>query len=1249
MLPQNMKHLFSALLTVISLAAFAQTPPTANFTGSPTTVCLGQPVLFTSTSTQGTAAITSYAYDFGDGNAATTANASHVYSTPGTYTVTLVVQASNGQADAEVKTNYITVNPTPTANFSASTNGCSLPVGVTFTNTSTGGASYAWNFGSGNPGTSTQQNPPLVNYSTAGTNNVSLIVTNSFGCKDTLIQSIVVSNFQAGITVPATACQNSPVLIEDNSTVGANAWNWTFTGGSPGASSSQDNTVTFSAPGTYTISLNSQNTNLGCNGNATANITILPTPTPSFTNTPTTGCAPLAVNFTNTSPAGTQFVWDFGDGTPTFTGQNPPTHVYNTNGNYTATLTMTGANGCVGTYSAVAVNMNAPTAAFTSDVINGCDPLTVQFSDASSASNPIDTWFWDFGDGTTFNGQTPPAHVYPVGVYDVTLVISAGGCVDTISLDEYIQVGHIDLVDFDIDETPQCAKTPIHFTNQSVISAPHDPDEVTYNWDFGDGGTSTQENPDYQYPSDTGYFDVTLIVTFRGCKDTLIVTDAVYIKAPISIFSPAQTLYCNPASFPVNVVVNDNSKIGALPDDCSMTWDWGDGTFTNFDDPDFDDVNLGSTSHNYNAYGTYTIEQLIINSTTGCKDSTTTTIYISQTIAGISPLANDSVCVGSSFSLDDNSTSTHPFGTYSWNMGNGQTVTGSNPTYAYPSFGTFTITLTATNSVGCADDATFAPMIALSLPSAQISADDATGCAPHLVTFTNNSTLTNNGVPLDTFVFTFSDDGSTQNTSSVGTTVNHTFNTEGVFTVSLVATDEFGCVSPPGSVNITITKPTAAFTADAVVCELENFVASNSSTGVAPLTYQWFVDGTPTSTSQDFPTSHDEPSSNSVSSWDHTYTLIATDANGCKDTITHTVTVSTPVAIIDYVLDGAATNSNGDYLCPPVFADFTDGSLSYGNVNSYTWNFGDGKTSTLTDPNNTYVFPGTYSVSLSITDEFGCTSDTTLVDYLTIFGPTADPSWFQDPTVCGQLVDFTTGATSNVTSITWNMGDGTTVLDSTDFTYGYLDVTTYNPTLTVEDSNGCIVIYPLDPITIPPNGLNAYFTINPNPCNLGDQVIFDDQSTGNNIISWTWDLANIDPFTNNNGASVSSIYVTPGSQTITLVIQDANGCFDSYTAILEVSGDFVMPNVITTDGNGVNDLFSFQYPIFQSFNITIVNRWGEVVKEGKNQTGTVFWDGTNKGGEYVHDGVYFYILDAILVDGTPLRKDGFVQVFSNTK
>jgi gliding motility-associated-like protein len=1245
-------RLILALLSFCAvLTAGAQTPPTAQFTANPLSACQGSPIGFTSTSTQGASPIVQYQWDFGDGTSASGTTTSHAYALSGTYTVTLVVTAANGQADAEVKTNYVTVNPRPDAGFTASANGCTLPVGVTFSNTSTGGASYQWNFG--NSQNSTAQNPPVVNYTTAGTYNVSLIVTNSFGCKDTATQALVVSNYQAAINAPATACVGAPVSVTDGSTVGANSWNWSFPGASPASSTSQNNTVVYGAAGTYNIALTSQNTSVGCSGSATKQITILPNPVPSFTATPTSGCAPVTVAFTNTSPAGTSFTWNFGDG-QTFTGQTPPPHTYAANGSYSVTLTMTNASGCTGSVTQTnLINLTAPDASFTSDVVNGCSPLDVQFTSTAVSTDPIVSYNWNFGNGNVFNGQNPPVQTYTTGVYDVVLTITTqGGCVSSDTVEEYIQVGEIDLVNFSLADSPECAKTDINFTNLSVISAPHDPDEVTYSWDFGDGGTSTQENPGYQYANDTGYFDVTLIVNFRGCRDTLIQQNAVYIKPPISKFQPNQTLFCNVGPNQT-VTVNDQSIINSInpAQDALVTWKWGDGSpNTIMDDPVIDDADKSTTTHNYSGYGSYTIWQIVQNFTTGCIDSTSSTVHISMTdITSITAL-NDSVCENNPMTFNAATSvlsASHNPVNYSWDMGNGQTVTGQSPTYTYTSSGTYTIGVTATNAVGCADNMSYTPFRVLEPPTAAISADDNTGCAPFLVTFTNGSQVQGNGVPLASFTFTFPG-GSTQTTTNVSTQVTQTFTTEGSFPVSLVATDQFGCVSAPASTTITLTKPTAAYTHDLVVCDEESFTVTNSSTGVAPLTYQWFRDGVQQTPTQNYSTSFDETPSATVSSWPHALSLIVTDANGCKDTLSSVVTVSTPIANLDYSLDGAATNANGDFLCPPVFADFTDLTNSLGDVTNYVWQFGDGKQSTLENPENTYVFPGTYSVTVTVTDEYGCTDDTTYLNFLTIFGPVATPAWSIDPGACGQDVTFDIGATSNVVDIQWDLDDNTIVDDSTNFEHTYLNVTTYNPTVTVYDNNDCQVIYPLDPITIQDNGLNAFFTYSPTEINIGQTVTFTDQSGfAAPITGWTWDLGTISPFTNNNGNPVSNYYVVPGLISVVLTIEDALGCFDQYAVQIFVDGAFEMPNVITANGDGVNDFFEFPIDIFASYDIVILNRWGNPIVEKTNQTGTKFWDGKNDAGNYVEDGVYFYKLRATLLDGSEAEKDGFLHVYAN--
>ena len=90
-----------------------------------------------------------------------------------------------------------------------------------------------------------------------------------------------------------------------------------------------------------------------------------------------------------------------------------------------------------------------------------------------------------------------------------------------------------------------------------------------------------------------------------------------------------------------------------------------------------------------------------------------------------------------------------------------------------------------------------------------------------------------------------------------------------------------------------------------------------------------------------------------------------------------------------------------------------------------------------------------------------------------------------------------------------------------------------------------------------------------------------------------------------------------------------------------------LTNVITTDNDGINDVFSYQYDIFKSFDIVIVNRWGNTISQKASETGTVFWDGKTNKGEPVADGVYFYLFEGTLFNGIKLKKDGFIHVVNN--
>lgn len=1221
--------------------------PNPEFSATPLVVCAGAPVNFTDLSTS-TNPIVSWTWNFGDGNGSTQQNPQHIYSVAGPKNITLTV-FDGTTAVPIVKTAYILVNPLPVPSFVIATSGCTLPVNALITNVQPNtGHSFSWNFGNGQ--TSTQLTPTGISYSTAGTYQVNLQVTSTqTGCVNSVQQTINVANFSTDFAATAQSiCAGESISFTDQS-MNANQWNWNFGNGS--SSSSQNPQNTYSNPGTYNVTLTSNNTVSGCSGTETMTIVVHPNPVPSFLAAPTFGCSPLPVDFSINNPINGSYTWNFGNGT-SFIGEAPPTVMYNSNGEYNVTLTVEDENGCIGETTLVEYITVTPLIIdFEADVIDGCEDLEVQFADLSNAPNPSDDpitgWVWDFGNGNTFSGQVPPVQTYSEGEYEVSLTISTdNGCVETISIPEFIRVGKHSVVDFTVDQVEDCAKQPFVFTNNSLTPLPFDEDDLLYEWSFGDGGGSTQENPTYTYPIDTGFFDVQLIVNYRGCRDTMVQPNLIFIKAPISLFSLSQSVFCNPI-LPINVTALDNAILGAEPEDVQMIWTWGDGTNNLLEDADLYDADQGTMSHTFNAFGTYTIKQVVHNYVTGCSDSTQQIVTMSNIDANFN-LSTDTICLENSVTMTNTSVSTDPITEYTYFFGDGSPIE-NNPitSHVYNQPGSYPITLMVENQLGCINSQVI-NLTVLPRPIAQIDVSHLIGCAPLPVSYSAPNSTPNfslGGQNLATFDWTFPDN-STQTTNDSLAIVTHLLTTEGTFTTSLVVTDQYGCISFPSSVNTTITKPLASFVAPSFVCSTEDFVAvNNSQNGVQ---YQWNVDGINSGNSAPDPTfSFDETGSSTLFSVGHSIQLIVTDVNGCKDTSVQVVTVSLPYANPSYQFDGANVNAQGDFICPPVFAELTDNSSSVGSIATWNWTFGDGNLSVLENPDNTYVFAGVYTATLEITDEYGCVDDTVLFEYLSIGGPTGEVSWQLVGDVCNPQYLFVTDNLVNVTTITWELGDGSTHEGIPDFYHEYNTQGTYFPIAYLQDGNGCSVAYDMNQINVLYSELNANFSVSPSGENfVGDEVFLDDLSTGGiqGIQNWYWNTGEASYVLQNTGDNYY-VWNTPGNHVITLIIEDFAGCVDTISVPIFISIDVEVPNVFTPNGDGINDYFQLPYDIFTSYDVVIVNRWGNLIYEGYGQTTLNMWNGTTMNGTMCTEGVYFYRVQGNnLYDGKPMDKHGFVTL-----
>jgi PKD repeat protein len=316
------------------------------------------------------------------------------------------------------------------------------PFTVSFTDQSDGAVqSWLWDFGDGE--TSTQQNPQHT-YQAADTYTVTLTATGPGG-SDTAVRSnyITVSpqpDPPVADFTPAPLTGEAPldVTFTDLSQGEIDTWTWSFGDGQ--GSNAQNPTHTYQTSGDYTVTLTVTGPG-GTNVKTVVDcitVTTPPAPVAAFTADPPEGTAPLPVLFTDESTGAiTDWLWDFGDGTPTSSEQNP-SHTYTAAGTHHVTLTVTGPGGSSDAFADILVAEPPPVADFVADVTTGAAPLTVQFTDLSTGS--VTSWSWNFGDGQV-SVEANPAHNYTApGTYTISLTVDGDGGSDTETKAGYITV-----------------------------------------------------------------------------------------------------------------------------------------------------------------------------------------------------------------------------------------------------------------------------------------------------------------------------------------------------------------------------------------------------------------------------------------------------------------------------------------------------------------------------------------------------------------------------------------------------------------------------------------------------------------------------------------------------------------------------------------------------------------------------------------------------------------------------------------
>jgi PKD repeat protein len=946
---------------------------------------------FTSSATD----VTSWHWNFGDGNTSNLQNPSHAYATGGSFPVTLIVTNSYGCRDTSSVPLMIHVGSSSWVSFNSNTDFGCAPLNVSFTNTTANAVSLLWNFGDG--GTSTLPNP-VHDYILPGTYNVTLSLTTSSGCSGQIIRNNYIRVGDNPIPdFSFSASQGcSPISVQfTNLSSFYDSCLWNF---GDGFTSTQTNpTHLYTGSGTFNISLQCWNS-FGCSKTKIIqNALSVSRDKALFSASPRIGCPPLTVNFANFS-MGNQltYFWDFGDGNTST--QQIPTHTYISIGSFNVKLIVTDSSGCSDTlYKPTYIQTINPSANYVPPpVTGGCAPMTAQFTDQTQGSI---SWLWNFGDGDTATQQNP-IHIYLLpGTYVVSLttISVGGGCTQTINNFSTFEVhgGYAGFIHTDSQCPPY--QSCFHDTSYHAIS---------WFWDFGDGNFSTLQNPCHTY-SAPGYHSVSLtITTSDGCTYTTMQSNSVYF-APFgaNFYGIQQT-----STYPMEVDFHANST-GAI----GWLWDFGDSTTSTQENP----------IHIYQDSGNYLVTLIITSDLctltyvhpavqTGQPD----TVGILTGNPGLPEVQKGCTPLNVNFSQI-----IHGSVAWHWDFGDGDTSNVEFPNHLYTNPGIYNVSLTTWDTLGLESDLQMDSIVRVFGPQANFGFGQQSACLNTQISLHDSSTNAYH------WYWDFGDGNYSTQQNPVHIYSDDLPN----YMVTLTVTDTAGCTSSLStSIFANFISPIIASETD--ICGYDTVRFSTSLQNY--VSYFWNF-GDSTTSSQQNP-AHLYTTEGSFPAY-----LTTTDYSGCVQTfsVNPNITVHLPKA--DFTL-------NDRHSCDTLNTTFTNTSL---NAEGYFWTFGDGATSTLANPSHTYL-PGIYNVTLTGYDN-GCVDIHTLPQAVKVDTAHAD---FNE-TINGTCLPIITTFTDlSINAVSWKWYFGTPASDSSEASnpiFTYYHYYNFPIRLSVIDSNGC--------------------------------------------------------------------------------------------------------------------------------------------------------------------------------------------------
>ena len=633
------------------------------------------------------------------------------YNESGTFTVTLTGYNDVGGFSSLSKNISITNSQAPRLAIEESESLCSNSV-KTFLAINSDEltiTSYQWKFGDNSPTASGQE--VTHQYTNPGTYKVTLEVQSENGCGNRLTKEITIYEPPApGFTAPSgQICTNGAVNFANTTdTKGADSlitYRWLVDGEL--VSEEANPAITFAEGDSKTVRLEARIP--GCTEVIEQTVNVQQGPTVGFVVPQVCEGAPVAFENLTSGEDITGYQWDFGDG-GTFSSATAesPTYAFEAAGTYEVALSVSNGAGCLNTYRQEVVVYQQPSVGFLSEV--ACVGTPTQFTDTTTAgaNANIIAWQWDFGDGSTAVVKNP-AHVYQQpGTYTVRLTAqSTAGC--EASTEQTITVESPVAADFLIDRTCPTEEAP-YLVQLTDVSTASKGEEVTQWFWTIEGQTFTTPNVTYAFRG-PGRYEVSL-TAFASSACNATVTKTIQIDTlPTVAFTYENACVGSPLAFESEVSMTGVDTSGGDTSGETISgyiWSFGDvGTALE-----------ANPAFVFEEAGTYDV-RLTVQTESGCTFTTSQPVTIGE--APVAEFTASATFGGAPLTVNfthsaDASTQ------YRWNFGGQGTSVEPNPTFTFTELGTYPVTLTATNAVGCID--TFSQTITVVEPAQDIQLTD---------------------------------------------------------------------------------------------------------------------------------------------------------------------------------------------------------------------------------------------------------------------------------------------------------------------------------------------------------------------------------------------------------------------------------------------------------------------------------------------------------------------------------------------